>query len=171
MAETKKGKGAAAEESKGQGSVAAEIISQNLIGDKAVEAAMKEIAEEKDERKKRDAKRALCIATYFNRKTRLQLQQRRREDDITKEKLDGSKSLLERLIGLKCEIKDGILVPTKEKIPDGERLTPTQFESETRKFNEEIDKKFRESNHKYTEEVNELRNSYEGEWRYCLSEW
>lgn len=171
MAETKKGKGAAAEESKGQGSVAAEIISQNLIGDKAVEAAMKEIAEEKDERKKRDAKRALCIATYFNRKTRLQLQQRRREDDITKEKLDGSKSLLERLIGLKCEIKDGILVPTKEKIPDGERLTPTQFESETRKFNEEIDKKFRESNHKYTEEVNELRNSYEGEWRYCLNEW
>lgn len=171
MAETKKGKGAAAEENKGQGSVAAEIISQNLIGDKAVEAAMKEIAEEKDERKKRDAKRALCIATYFNRKTLLQLQQRRREDDITKEKLDGSKSLLERLIGLKCEIKDGILVPTKEKIPDGERLTPTQFESETRKFNEEIDKKFRESNHKYTEEVNELRNSYEGEWRYCLSEW
>lgn len=168
MAEKKDAKKAAEQQG---GNVATELISQNLIGDKAVEAAMKEIAEEKDERKKRDAKRALCIATYFNRKTRLQLQQRRREDDITKEKLDGSKSLLERLIGLKCEIKDGILVPTKEKVPDGERLTPTQFELETRKFNEEIDKKFRESNHKFDEEVRELRNSYEGEWRYCLNEW
>ena len=168
MAEKKDVKKAAEQQG---GNVATELISQNLIGDKAVEAAMKEIAEEKDERKKREAKRALCIATYFNRKTRLQLQQRRREDDITKEKLDGSKSMLERLIGLKCEIKDGVLVPTKEKIPAEERLTPTQFESETRKFNEEIDKKFRESNHKFDEEVRELRNSYEGEWRYCLNEW
>ena len=133
MAENKNAKKAAEQQG---GNVAAEVISQNLIGDKAVEAAMKEIAEEKDERKKREAKRALCIATYFNRKTRLQLQQRRREDDITKEKLDGSKSLLERLIGLKCEIKDGVLVPTKEKIPDGERLTLNlrrRHESSTRR--------------------------------------
>lgn len=154
-----------------QKGVSEEIISKNLIGNKAVDDALAEIAKEKDDRKKTEAKRALCIGTYYNQKTRLQLQQRRREDDITKEKLEGSKTLLERLIGFKTEIKDGSLVPTKDKIDEKDRLTPVQFEKETRNLNEEIDKKFRESNKTYEEAVRELKDSYEGQWRYCLNEW
>lgn len=174
--ETKEKKGAAAsEEKKGTAeekkSVAAEIRISNMVDNKAVQAALEEINKEKDDRKKRAAKRALCIATYVNRKTLLQLQQRRREDDITKDKLDASKKLLERLIGFECEIKDGVLVPTDKKIADEERLTPTQSEEETRKLNSEIDEKFRKSSQEYDKEVRELRDSYEGEYRYYLNDW
>jgi hypothetical protein len=169
--ETKEKKGAAAAEEKKEKGVKAEIISDKLIDDKAVQAALEEINKEKDDRKKRAAKRALCIATYFNRKTRLQLLQRRTEDDITKEKLDASKKLLERLIGFETEIKDGILVPTDKKIADEERLTSTQLEDETKKLNDEMDKKFREADQEYTKAVRELRDSYEGEYRYYLNDW
>ena len=114
----------------------------------------------------------MCIATYFNRKTRLQLLQRRAEDEITKEKLDASKKLLERLIGFETEIKDGILVPIEgKKIPAEERLTSTQLEDETRKLNSETDKKFRDAEQDFTKAVRELRDSYEGEYRWYLNEW
>ena len=154
-----------------QKSVTEEIISKNLIGNKAVDDALAEIAKEKDDRKKSEAKRALCIGTYFNQKTRLQLQQRRREDDITKEKLEASKKLLERLIGFETEIKDGSLVPTKTKIDEKDRLTPVQFEKETRTLDEETRKKFLESNKTFEDAVRELRDSYEGKYRYYLNEW
>jgi hypothetical protein len=170
MAENKNKKGAAAEKKEEKG-VVAEIISDKLIDDKAVQAALAEIDKEKDERKKKAAKKALCIATYFNRKTRLQLLQRRAEDEITKEKLDASKKLLERLIGFETEIKDGILVPTDKKIPAEERLTSTQLEDETRKLNSETDKKFRDAEQDFTKAVRELRDSYEGEYRWYLNEW
>lgn len=170
MAENKTKKGAAAEKKEEKG-VVAEIISDKLIDDKAVKAALEEINKEKDDRKKKAAKKALCIATYFNRKTRLQLLQRRSEDVITKEKLDASKKLLERLIGFETEIKDGILVPTDKKVPAEERLTSTQLEEEAKKLNDEMDKKFREADKEYTNAVRELRDSYEGEYRYYLNEW
>ena len=143
----------------------------NMMTDTAIENALAEIEKEKDDKKKREAKRALCIATYCNRKTLLQLQQRRREDDITKEKLNGTKELMERLLGFKTEIKDGALVPTKEKIDPKERLTPTEFESETSKLNTEIRKKIDESNTIYRKAENELRNSYEGDYRYWIRDY
>jgi len=172
MAKEEKKKGAAASEEKVDGKGAsAEVISSNLLTDKAIKAALEEIEKEKDEKKKDQAKKALCIATYVNRKIRLQLQQRRREDDITKEKLDASKKLTERLIGFECEIKDGVLVPTDKKVDAKDRLTPNQLEEETRKLNEEFDNKFRESTKTYDEAVRELRNSFEGSYRYYLNEW
>lgn len=173
MAKEEKKKGVAASEEKvdGKGGAAAEVINSNMLTDKAIKAALEEIEKEKDEKKKDQAKRALCIATYINRKIRLQLQQRRREDDITKEKLDASKKLTERLIGFECEIKDGVLVPTDKKVDDKDRLTPNQLEDETRKLNEEFDNKFRESTKTYDEAVRELRDSFEGRYRYYLNEW
>lgn len=172
MAKEDKKKGAAASEEKVDGKGAlAEVISSNMLTDKAIKAALEEIEKEKDEKKKDQAKKALCVATYVNRKIRLQLQQRRREDDITKEKLDASKKLTERLIGFECEIKDGVLVPTDKKVDDKDRLTPNQLEDETRKLNEEFDNKFRESTKTYDEAVRELRDSFEGRYRYYLNEW
>ena len=164
------------EEKKGQetqqSGVESSIKTGNQITDKAIEDALAEINKEKDDRKKREAKKQLCVATYVNRKTLLQLQQRRREDDITKEKLSTSKSLLERLLGVECEIKDGECIPTKKKIDAKLLLTPTEHETETKKMEEEFRKKVIESNKQFDDAMRELRNSYEGEYRhYVESYW
>lgn len=151
--------------------VADEIRTSNMLTDTAVKKAMEEIEHEKDEKKKKEAKKALCIATYRNRKKRLQVQQRSREEELTKEDLKNSKDLLERLIGFETEIKDGILVPTKTKIADDKRLTPNEFEIETRKKDEEIDKKRREIDSKYHKDLTELRDSFEGEYRFYIRDW
>lgn len=160
------------EEKKGQeteqSSVESSIKTGNLITDKAIAAALEEINKEKDDRKKKEAKKQLCIATYVNRKTLLQRQQRRREDNITKEKLATSKSLLERLLGVECEIKDGECIPTKKKIDAKLLLTPTEHEIETKKMEEEFRKKVMESNKQFDDAMRELRNSYEGEYRYYV---
>ena len=152
-----------------QESTTGSIRTGNQITDKAIEDALAEINKEKDDKKKREAKRQLCIATYVNRKTLLQLQQRRREDDLTKEKLDASKSLLERLLGVECEIKDGECIPNlKKKIDPNLKLTPTQHEIETKKMEEEFSKKRTESDKEFEIGMRELRNSYEGEYRHYV---
>ena len=147
------------------------IRTGNQIMDNHVASAMEEINKEKDDRKKKQAKRMICVATYTNRRTLFQLQQRRREDDITKEKLNATKDLLERALGVECEIKDGECVPTNKKVPAEKRLTPEEFEREARKLEEDIAKKISESDKKYNEALNELRNSYEGEYRWYIDRW
>jgi hypothetical protein len=159
------------EEKKGQeaqSGVEGAIRTGNQVTDKAITDALAEIEKEKDDKKKRIAKKQLCVATYVNRKTLLQLQQRRREDEITKEKLNATKSLLERLLGVECEIKDGECIPTKKKIDAKLVLTPTEHESETRKMEEEFSKKVQESDKQYDQAMKELRNSYEGEYRHYV---
>ena len=98
----------------------------------------------------------------------MQLQQRRREDDITKEKLNASKELLERLLGVECEIKDGECIPTNKKIDAKLVLTPTEHEAETKKMEEEARKKVQESDKTFENAMRELRNSYEGEYRHYV---
>ena len=139
----------------------------NMLGDKAIVDAMAEIEKEEDDKKKSEAKQALMVATYHNVKTLIELRQRRREDKITKEKLEATKSLLERLIGTELEIKDGgKLVPTKNAIPKDQRITPVQYKEEKRKLAEEIRKKMREASEKFDHEFSELKESYAGQWRY-----
>ena len=138
----------------------------NLVDEtKIVDAAMDEMQKEKDDEKKREVKNAIGIATYHNAKTRAELRARRREDDITKEKLEGTKKLLERLIGRKTEIKDGCLVPTKEKCTEPQ-LTPTEYKEEKQKLNEDIRKKIQESNKELDKDLREIRASYEGRYAY-----
>lgn len=158
------------EEKKGQEPAGVEnaIKTGNQITDKAIQSALEEINKEKDDKKKREAKKQLCIATYVNRKTLLQLQQRRREDVITKEKLDASKTLLERLLGVECEIKDGECIPTNKKIDAKLVLTPIEHETETKKMEEESRKKVQESDKEFENAMRELRNSYEGEYRHYV---
>ena len=138
----------------------------NLVNEPdLVEAAMADLKKDKDEKKKREIKDAIGMATFVNSKTRAELRARRREDDITKEKLDGTKKLLERLIGVETEIKDGCLVPTKTKCKEP-ALTPTEYKDEKRKLEEEIRKKIQESNSELDKDLREIRNSYEGRYQY-----
>ena len=80
-----------------------ENVPNNLVNEPAlVEAAMANIKKSKDEKKTQEIETAIGMATFDNLKTRAELRARRREDDITKEKLAGTKVLLERLIGFEC---------------------------------------------------------------------
>jgi hypothetical protein len=138
----------------------------NLVNEPAlVEAAMANIKKSKDEKKTQEIETAIGMATFDNLKTRAELRARRREDDITKEKLDGTKVLLERLIGVECEIKDGCLVPTKNKCKEP-ALTPVEYKDAKKELQKETDKKISESNKQLDKDMREIRNSYEGRYQY-----
>ena len=138
----------------------------NLVNEPAlVEAAMANIKKSKDEKKTQEIETAIGMATFDNLKTRAELRARRREDDITKEKLDGTKVLLERLIGFECEIKDGCLVPTKNKCKEP-ALSPVEYKDAKKELQKEIDKKISESNKQLDKDLREVRNSYEGRYQY-----
>lgn len=139
----------------------------NLMTNNAVKAAFEEIEKEKDEKKKRDAKEAICILVYNNRVDRAELRKSRREEDIKKEKLTRSKELLERVLGVETEIqKDGSLLPTDKKIDEAKKISPTEYKREKDAMKEDLRKKLRESNEIFDKEIAEIRSSYEGQWRY-----
>ena len=143
-----------------------ENVPNNLVNEPAlVEAAMANIKKNKDEKKTQEIETAIGMATFDNLKTRAELRARRREDDITKEKLDGTKVLLERLIGFECEIKDGCLVPTKNKCKEP-ALSPVEYKDSKKELQKEIDKKISESNKQLDKDMREIRNSYEGRYQY-----
>ena len=133
----------------------------NLVNETGlVEAAMADLKKDKDEKKVEEIKCAIARATYVNSKVRAQLRARRREDNITKEKLTATKELLEQLIGFETEIKDGCLEPTKTKckLP---AITPSEFDKKLKELNDRIAKKIEESNRQLEEDLKEIRNSYE----------
>ena len=143
-----------------------ENVPNNLVNEPAlVEAAMANIKKSKDEKKTQEIETAIGMATFDNLKTRAELRARRREDDITKEKLAGTKVLLERLIGVECEIKDGCLVPTKNKCKEP-ALTPVEYKDAKKELQKETDKKISESNKQLDKDMREIRNSYEGRYQY-----
>lgn len=137
----------------------------NMLGDTSAIDALAEIEKEKDEKKKREAKEAICIAVYYNRKTRAELRKRRAEDDVTKEELTESKTLLEQLLGVETEIKDGKLVPTKKSIPADQRITPMEYRKKKDELRESVRKKMNEIDKGHSKNLEELRNSYEGRYR------
>ena len=129
-----------------------ENVPNNLVNEPAlVEAAMANIKKNKDEKKTREIEDAIGMATFNNLKTRAELRARRREDDITKEKLDGT--------------KDGCLVPTKNKCKEP-ALSPVEYKDAKRDLQKDIDKKISESNKQLDKDMREIRNSYEGRYQY-----
>ena len=144
-----------------------DIRSLNVIKTNVAEEAFEQIEKNRDEKQKRDLMDAICVSTYNNLRTRAELRARRREDDITKEKLEATKKLFERVIGMETEItKDGKLKPIKGKtIDEKERLTLSQYKTEKSKLEEDFRKKTNESDKKLDEEMRELRDSYEGQFR------
>lgn len=143
----------------------------NMMTDKAVVAAMEDIEKEKDDEKKQEAKIQICIATYDNRKKVLMKRKRKAEDKLEKYGLEQTHALLERYLGVKCEIKDGELMPTKNKIDDKERLTAVEHKRELMKLNKEMREKESVIDEEYRKGVEELRNSYESKYRWYLNDW
>lgn len=140
----------------------------NVIKENVAMEAFKKIEEERDKKQQAEMVELICVSTYNNIKTRSELRARRREDDITKEKLDATKKLFERVCGFECQIdKSGKLIPDEKKpIPADQRLTLNEYKEEKNKLEEDFRKKSSESDAVLNKDLQELRNSYEGRFRY-----
>lgn len=123
-----------------------QIKNGNLMKEANVKAAIDEIEKRKDEKQKNEAVNMICAAKYSNSKALLELRARRREEKNTKEYLTKTKELL-----------DGVLAG---------KITPTEHKKQCDDLREEFRKKNRESDNQLTEEMQELRNSFEGRWQY-----
>lgn len=123
-----------------------QIKNGNLLKESNVKAAIEEIEKRKDAKQKEEAINMICIAKYNNSKALLQLRARRREEKNTKEHLTATKELLDSVLAGK--------------------ITPTEHKTKRDALNEEFRKKNRESDNQLTEEMQELRNSFEGRWQY-----
>lgn len=123
-----------------------QIKNGNLMKETNVKAAIDEIEKRKDEKQKNDAINMICAAKYSNSKALLELRARRREEKNTKEYLTKTKELLDNVLAGK--------------------ITPTEHKKQRDDLREEFRKKNRESDNQLTEEMQELRNSFEGRWQY-----
>lgn len=123
-----------------------QIKNGNLMKETNVKAAIDEIEKRKDEKQKNEAINMICAAKYSNSKALLELRARRREEKNTKEYLTKTKELLDNVLAGK--------------------ITPTEHKKQRDDLREEFRKKNRESDNQLTEEMKELRNSFEGRWQY-----
>lgn len=123
-----------------------QIKNGNLMKEANVKAAIDEIEKQKDEKQKNEAINMICAAKYSNSKALLELRARRREEKNTKEYLTKTKGLLDNVLAGK--------------------ITPTEHKKQRDDLREEFRKKNRESDNQLTEEMQELRNSFEGRWQY-----
>lgn len=123
-----------------------QIKNGNLMKEANVKAAIDEIEKKKDEKQKNEAINMICAAKYSNSKALLELRARRREEKNTKEYLTKTKELLDNVFAGK--------------------ITPTEHKKQRDDLREEFRKKNRESDNQLTEEMQELRNSFEGRWQY-----
>ena len=123
-----------------------QIKNGNLMKEANVKAAIDEIEKKKDERQKNEAMNMICAAKYSNSKALLELRSRRREEKNTKEYLTKTKELLDNVLAGK--------------------ITPTEYQKKREELRDEFRKKNRESDNQLTEEMQELRNSFEGRWQY-----
>ena len=123
-----------------------QIKNGNLMKEANVKAAIDEIEKQKDEKQKNEAMNMICTAKYNNSKALLELRTRRREEKNTKEYLTKTKELLDSVLAGK--------------------ITLTEHKKQRDDLREEFRKKNRESDNQLTEEMQELRNSFEGRWQY-----
>lgn len=149
------------------------IRKANIMQDKAIDDALSDIKKATEKDQAEDAKNAFCGITYYIGKEVASKRKRHREDEIQSDKLKALKKLFERFIGFECDIKDGQLVPDKKKpIKAEERLTSAQLKCKRRDLSDEINKKIRESDKTYNQEIEELRGSYIGQHgRWYSSDW
>lgn len=123
-----------------------QIKNGNLLKEANVKAAIEEIEKQKDEKQKKEAMDMICTAKYQNSKALLELRARRREEKNNKEFLTATKELLDEVLGGK--------------------ITPTDYKKKRDDLREEFRKKNRESDKQLSEEMQELRESFEGRWQY-----
>lgn len=123
-----------------------QIKNGNLLKEANVKAAIEEIEKQKDDKQKKEAIEMICTAKYSNSKALLELRARRREEKNNKEFLTATKNVLDEVLGGK--------------------ITPTDYKKKREDLREEFRKKNRESDNQLYEEMQELRESFEGRWQY-----
>lgn len=123
-----------------------QIKNGNLLKEANVKAAIEEIEKQKDDKQKKEAIDMICTAKYSNSKALLELRARRREEKNNKEFLTATKNVLDEVLGGK--------------------ITPTDYKKKREDLREEFRKKNRESDNQLREEMQELRESFEGRWQY-----
>lgn len=123
-----------------------QIKNGNILAEANVKAAIEEIQKQKDEKQKKEAMDMICRAKYLNNKALLELRARRREEKNNKEYLTATKNILDEVLGGK--------------------ITPTEYKKKCDDIREEFRKKNRESDSQLSEEMQELRESFEGRWQY-----
>lgn len=123
-----------------------QIKNGNILAEANVKAAIEEIQKQKDEKQKKEAMDMICRAKYLNNKALLELRARRREEKNNKEYLTETKNILDEVLGGK--------------------ITPIEYKKKCDNLREEFRKKNRESDNQLSEEMQELRESFEGRWQY-----
>lgn len=123
-----------------------QIKNGNLLKEANVKAAIEEIEKQKDNKQKNEAMDMICTAKYSNSKALLELRARRREEKNNKEFLTVTKNILDDVLSGK--------------------ITPTDYKKKREDLREEFRKKNRESDNQLREEMQELRESFEGRWQY-----
>lgn len=123
-----------------------QIKNGNLLKEANVKAAIEEIEKQKDNKQKNEAIDMICTAKYSNSKALLELRARRREEKNNKEFLTATKNILDNVLSGK--------------------ITPTDYKKKREGLREEFRKKNRESDDQLREEMQELRESFEGRWQY-----
>ena len=123
-----------------------QIKNGNILAEANVKAAIEEIQKQKDEKQKKEAMDMICRAKYLNNKALLELRARRREEKNNKEYLTETKNILDEVLGGK--------------------ITPIEYKKKCEGLREEFRKKNRESDKQLSEEMQELRESFEGRWQY-----
>lgn len=123
-----------------------QIKNGNILAEANVKAAIEEIQKQKDEKQKKEAMDMICRAKYLNNKALLELRARRREEKNNKEYLAETKNILDEVLGGK--------------------ITPIEYKKKCDDLREEFRKKNRESDKQLSEEMQELRESFEGRWQY-----
>ena len=123
-----------------------QIKNGNLLKESNVKAALEEIEKRKDEKQKAEAIDMICVAKYQNSKALLELRARRREEKNNKEFLTATKNVLDEVLGGK--------------------ITPVDYRKKRCELREDFRKKNRESDTQLSEEMQELRESFEGRWQY-----
>ncbi len=118
----------------------------NLIDEEVIKLGDEKDDQEAKDRKVREYRRAKNESKYNNLKDLLTLRARRREEKITKEKLETSKQLFDDL----CAGK----------------ITPNEYDEKRKESQKEISKKFDESEKQLRKEISELQDQFPGYWCY-----
>lgn len=158
------------------------IKKSNLMSILDTQQVKEQIQKEEDERRRERLKTTLLKASYRRMQALLQVRARRRESDITLEKLKKSELLEDQLAGFilteekikRHGGKDGKLTvgDVTYSLKDGEevwvpgQITVEEYLDKERELIAETRKKMDESDKQLRKETNELQNKYPGYFSY-----
>lgn len=158
------------------------IRKSNLVSILDTKNVKEQIAKEADERKQEALKRVILKASYRRLSALLQVRARRRESDITLEKLKKAEILEDQVAGFiltedkikKHGGKEGKLTvgDTTYELKDGEevwvpaQITIVEYHDKERELNADTRKKMVESDSTLTKEMDELRAKYPHYYSY-----